>query len=119
SARDAAGRVPVQIARLRNDLSVPNASLDKIVQRAAALQRDVEQQLSASNTLSRAIEGFSALPTTDQHRQIDWAFDDAARTVDDVNRFLQKEVPALYSDLLRRNSWPPQPRPITPPVKKW
>ncbi len=34
----------------------------------------------------------SSGPTADQRRQLDWAFDDAARAVDALNRLLQTDT---------------------------
>src|SRR5206468_10932903 len=59
------------------------------VSRLSQVQADLVAQFNAVNNLSRAIEGYSGLPTADQRRQLDWAFDDAARAVDALNRVLQ------------------------------
>ena len=56
------------------------------------MQADLVTQFNAVNNLSRAIEGYSGLPTADQRRQIDWAFDDAARAVEAMNRVLQTDT---------------------------
>ena len=53
------------------------------------MKSDLIAQFNAVNTLSRAIEGYSGVPTADQSRQLDWAFDDAALAVDALNRLLQ------------------------------
>ena len=41
--------------------------------------------------LSRAIEGYSGLPTTDQRRQIDWVFQDVSATVESLNKLLRND----------------------------
>jgi hypothetical protein len=60
--------------------------------RLTQVMADLVAQFNAVNGLSRAIEGYSGLPTTDQRRQVDWAFDDAARAVDMLNNVLQAEA---------------------------
>jgi hypothetical protein len=60
-----------------------------------ALQKslaDLVAQSNAINSLSRAIEGYSGLPTADQYRQLDWAFEDAAKAVEALNRMLQTDT---------------------------
>jgi len=64
--------------------------------RLRALQGELTAETNTIGALSRAIEGFSALPTADQRRQIDWVFDDASKTVEALNETLQSngEKPA-------------------------
>ena len=59
------------------------------------MQSDLVAQFNAVSNLSRAIEGYSGLPTADQRRQLDWAFDDAARAVEALNRVLQTDTGGL------------------------
>ena len=59
------------------------------------LQAELSAHINAAGALSRAIEGYSALPTSDQRRQVEWLLDDAARTVGALNRILHTETPAL------------------------
>ena len=56
------------------------------------LQGDITAQLNTIATLTRAIEGYSGLPTADQHRQIGWAADDVARILTDLNRVLRTDT---------------------------
>jgi photosystem II stability/assembly factor-like uncharacterized protein len=60
--------------------------------RLTRAQADLVAQFNVVNNLSRAIEGYSGLPTADQRRQIDWAFEDAAKAVDAMNRVLQTDT---------------------------
>jgi len=60
--------------------------------RLTRVQADLVAQFNAVNNLSRAIEGYSGLPTADQRRQVDSAFDDAARAIDALNRVLQTDT---------------------------
>jgi hypothetical protein len=68
------------------------------------------------NALSRA--SFPSLPTTDQRRELDWAFEDVTQTVEDMNRLLQREMPALYTDLTKQETGPRRLPPITAPVHR-
>ena len=67
------------------------------------VQGAIASQLTAIGNLSRAIEGYSGVPTTDQHRQIGWAFDEVAKIVAEVNRLLRSDTAA-----------PPQPIHVPP-----
>jgi photosystem II stability/assembly factor-like uncharacterized protein len=60
--------------------------------RLTRVQSDLVAQFNTVNSLSRAIEGYSGLPTADQRRQLDSAFDDAARAIDALNRVLQTDT---------------------------
>jgi hypothetical protein len=56
--------------------------------RLAQLQGEITIELNTAGNLSRAIEGYSGLPTADQKRQVDWVVDDAAKTLQALNRVL-------------------------------
>jgi hypothetical protein len=60
--------------------------------RLTRVQADLVAQFNAVNSLSRAIEGYSGPPTTDQRRQLDWAFEDAARAIAAMNAVLQTDT---------------------------
>ena len=73
--------------------------------RLAQLQAEITAELNTASALSRAIEGYSGLPTSDQRRQIDWVFDDASKTIEALNQVLRTEMPAparLKADPARR-----------------
>ena len=57
--------------------------------RLRALQTEIGTAMTTIAFLFRSIEGYSGLPTADQRRQIDWAFDDAGKTVEALNDTLQ------------------------------
>ena len=61
--------------------------------RLGQLQSEIAAELNTASALSRAIEGYSGLPTSDQRRQIDWVRDDAAATVEALNQVLRTELP--------------------------
>jgi hypothetical protein len=60
----------------------------------ANLHADITSELNTAAALSRTIEGYSGLPTTDQRRQIDWLIDDASKTLDAVQRVSRTDAPA-------------------------
>jgi hypothetical protein len=60
--------------------------------RLTRVQADLVAQFNAVTSLSRAIEGYSGLPTADQRRQIDWAFDDAGTAIEAMNRVLNSDA---------------------------
>jgi photosystem II stability/assembly factor-like uncharacterized protein len=60
--------------------------------RLTQVQADLVAQFNTVTSLSRAIEGYSGLPTADQRRQIDWAFEDAGRAIEAMNRVLQTDT---------------------------
>jgi hypothetical protein len=53
---------------------------------ARSLQTQLAALINSASSLSRAIEGYSGAPTADQRRQIQWAFDDAARAIETLNK---------------------------------
>src|SRR5260370_23477588 len=57
--------------------------------RIAQLQSEITTELNTASSLSRAIESYSGLPTADQHRQLDWVFQDASATVESLNTILR------------------------------
>jgi len=73
-------------------VSLDKSSLAALPGDVARVQSDLVAQFNAVNNLSRAIEGYSGLPTADQRRQLDSAFDDATRAVDALNRVLQTDT---------------------------
>ncbi len=66
--------------------------------RLTRVQADLVAQFNAVNSLSRAIEGYSGLPTADQRRQLDWAFEDAARAIAAMNAVLQTDTAPSQTD---------------------
>jgi photosystem II stability/assembly factor-like uncharacterized protein len=116
AARTAARKVESETTAITKD--VGKGPLDKLAGDLTRLTTDVDRELNAANGLSRAIEAYSGLPTDDQRRQIDWAFEDAAKTIADLNRVLQSDAPAAYEDLLKKGLWPKKPQPIAVPAKR-
>jgi photosystem II stability/assembly factor-like uncharacterized protein len=118
AARSAARTAVAQAQAVRKDIGKPAPALDTLAERLTRLQTDLNAQMNTATGLSRAIEGFSGVATSDQTRQIDWVFDDAITSVNALNTALQTDAAAVYSDLLRQGTWPARQPPVTPPVKK-
>ncbi|MBZ5497000.1 MAG: hypothetical protein LAP85_11410 [Acidobacteriia bacterium] len=121
SARSAVQALVGQMDSIRKDLAAGGSGeaagrTDALAARLRQIGDDVSRELSVAGGLSRPIEGFSGLPTADQQRQADWAFEDATKTVDDLNRVIQAEIPGLYAQFARRE-WPNRIQPI-PPVRR-
>jgi hypothetical protein len=74
-------------------------------ERLRVLQTEMTGEMTTVNALSRSIEGYSGLPTADQRRQIEWVFDDAAKSVDALNETLQTdgERPARLMSIPKRH----------------
>jgi photosystem II stability/assembly factor-like uncharacterized protein len=116
AARTAARTVETQTAAIRKD--VGKGPLDQLASEISRVTADIDRELNAATGLSRAIEAYSGLPTADQRRQIDWAFEDATKTIDELNRLLQTDVPAAYGDLLKQGLWPKRPQPVAAPPRR-
>jgi len=89
AARAAAASATSQIDAMKRNGRSAGADAGS---RLSLLQADINSEINRINSLSRAIEGYSGLPTTDQRRQLDWAFEDASKTVEALNRVLQSDV---------------------------
>ncbi|MBI3494246.1 MAG: hypothetical protein HY047_21065 [Acidobacteria bacterium] len=72
--------------------------------RLSRAQTEINTQLGTTTNLSRAIEGYSGLPTAAQRRPLDWVFDDVSRIVATLNRALA--------------NLPSRPKPIVAPTKR-
>jgi photosystem II stability/assembly factor-like uncharacterized protein len=88
SARAAARTATGQVDALRNDGKTVKSTAGP---RLSQIQAEITSQLNTAAGVSRAIEGYSGLPTADQRLQIDWAFDDARKMIDELNGMLRSE----------------------------
>jgi hypothetical protein len=88
----ASSRTASRFAITRLDSLRASADGDRAIHtRVTQLQADITAELNTVSALSRAIEGYSGLPTTDQRRQMDWAYQDVSTTVEALNKLLQNE----------------------------
>ena len=85
AARGAAGPIDVQ----RRD---SKAGATETGARLTQIQSTIASQLTSIANLSRVIEGYSGVPTADQHRQVGSAFDEAAKIVSELNRLLRADT---------------------------
>ena len=100
---------------IKNDVNAAGSSdvakrIEAVAGRLPQMQGDINREFSSAGGLFRPIESFSSLPTADQQRQIDTTFEDATKTVTDLNRIIQVEIPGLYAQFAKQ-TWP---KPVTP-----
>ena len=91
----AAARLTVTAASSQSDARrrEGEAARENAGSRLARIRADITRELGTINNLSRAIEGYSGLPTADQKKELDWAFEDASKTIEAVNRLLRTDTP--------------------------
>ena len=88
----AAARTASRFAITRLDALKRADNSEKSLQtRVSQLQAEITAELTTASALSRAIEGYSGLPTADQRRQIDWVFHDVSTTVEMLNALLRND----------------------------
>ena len=122
-ARSAVRALAGQLADVKKDLgtaaaAAAAANVGKLASRAAEVQTDVDREFNTINGVGRAIEGFSGLPTADQRREIEWTFTDATASVQELNRLLQTDVPALEAELMKQSMWPRRVAPVALPARR-
>ena len=117
SARDTYQLVSTQIGTIRANLgpagdgsSVP---LDRVAAMALQVQGELTRTLTDAYNLESAIDGYQGLPTAQQLRELDWAWQDATAGVTALNRLIQRELPRLYDTVGGKYSEiPPAPLPV-------
>jgi photosystem II stability/assembly factor-like uncharacterized protein len=115
-ARTASRALAAQMNDIRKDLVAGGdagaaSRADSLAASIALVVGDVDRAFQAANGARGPIEGYSGLSTADQRRQVDWAFEDAAKAVADFNQLVGTEIPALYSQLAKRE-WPKRLQPL-------
>jgi hypothetical protein len=120
TALHAAQALSGQIDSIRKDLTseeaVTTKRVDDLAARIAQLPLEINREISAGGSLLRPIETYSGLPTGDQQRQVDWVFEDATKSVNDLNHMVQTEIPGLYTQIAKKE-WPNRIQPV-PPIRK-
>ncbi len=95
--------------------------VEQLAEKVSRVQREVEHQTRAVQDwrgLVDSIERYAGAPTAGQVRRLDWTFEGVTRIVEELNRILEAELPALYGELGTRGLWPaPAPR-ILPPARR-
>ena len=95
--------------------------VQQLAKRVSSLQGEVQHQtrvVEGERGLVDSIERYSGAPTADQVRRLDWTFESVSRIVEELNRIMEAELPALYEELGTRGPWlAPAPR-IAPPVRR-
>jgi hypothetical protein len=105
-ARDAVQALNSQIAAIRQYLNGAGESgrtalavLDRTAAGVPRAQNQVEQAITAANTVQNAIDGFAGLPTGAQLRQLDWAWEDALAGVAALNQVIREDMARVYTSL--------------------
>jgi photosystem II stability/assembly factor-like uncharacterized protein len=117
-ARKASRALGTQAETLKKAVGRQAAGLDALATHLSTIEREVNTEMNSTSSLSRAMEGYSGLPTADQTRQVDWIFEDATASVAALNAAIQTEAPAAYGELLKDGSLPARQQPIPAPVRK-
>jgi hypothetical protein len=91
------------------------APVDSLSQHVARLRVEIDRQIGVAGGLSRAIEGFSGLPTIDQVAQVEIVFQDAGKTVQELNRVIAIELPAVTTS--PDSQWK-APEAVRPPMRR-
>ncbi len=103
AAHVAARALGAQTADLKRDLAAGGAKTDSLVARVSRLQTSVDSSITATNTAVRPVEAWSGVATLDQRRQIDYALEDAGKTIADVNAVI-REITGMYASTGKK-SW--------------
>jgi hypothetical protein len=118
AARKASRTLGTQAETLKKAVGRQAAGLETLSAHLSKIEREVNAEMNAASSLSRAVDGYSGLPTADQKRQGDWVFEDATASVAALNTVIQTEAPAAYGELLKEGSLPARQQPIPAPVRK-
>ncbi|SPE34079.1 hypothetical protein SBA3_2090016 [Candidatus Sulfopaludibacter sp. SbA3] len=114
AAGSAAQSLALQTTEMRKlPASGELAALDKVSSAVTRLQVEISRAQQSAARLESVIDGYPGLPTAVQMRELDWAWEDAAKTVTELNRVLREDAPALYSP---GGAWKPIP-PVAVPAR--
>jgi hypothetical protein len=80
-------------------------------------QRRISSAISAASSVQGAIDGYEGLPTGDQLRELDWAWQEAGEAVAMLNRVIREDMPPVYRAVESSSKWP-EVRPVEAPVRK-
>ncbi len=112
SAREAAQALSIQLTPIRQYLNTAGDGgksalqiLDKVSPEITRLQGEIGRTLQMAARAQSAIDAYPGVPTAAQTRDLDWAWDDAAKSVTDLNRILHDEMAGVYSALAPGAAW--------------
>ncbi|MDR3699230.1 MAG: hypothetical protein P4L56_06310 [Candidatus Sulfopaludibacter sp.] len=112
SARDAAQALSIQLTPIRQYLNTAGEGgrgalqiLDKVSPEITHLQGEIGRTLQMAARAQSAIDAYPGVPTAAQTRELDWAWEDAAKAVTDLNRILRVEMAGVYSALSPGGAW--------------
>ncbi len=111
--RDAAQALATSLGSMRLSLSAAGdgaraalATADKLAPEVSRISGEVSRTLAAATRVEEAIDGFDGLPTAQQLRELDWAWEDATASVTALNKVIVHDMPAVYSALGDSTKWP-------------
>lgn len=94
-------------------------SFDKLVDQVGQVQRALDGQFNSVSGVGRAIDGFTGIPTPTQLRQIDWAYEDARKSIGELNQLSERDVPAMFGELTAQKTFPAAgPKVALPPPRR-
>ncbi len=112
SAREAAQALSMELTPIRQYLNTAGESgkgalliLEKVSPEIARLQAEIGRTQQMAARAQSAIDAYPGVPTEAQTRELDWAWDDAAKAVTDLNRILRDEMAGVYSALAPGSAW--------------
>ena len=95
--------------------------VEQLAKKVSSLQGGLRHEtrvVEGGRGLVDSIERYSGAPTADQVRRLDWTFESVSRIVEELNRIMETELPALYGELGTQGLWrAPAPR-ILPPARR-
>jgi hypothetical protein len=115
NARTTAQALVAQMDSIKKDVTAGGSNdatkrADDLAAHLNQILTDINREFSAAGGLIRPIESFSGLPSADQMRQVDWSFEDATKTVNELNSVIRAEIPGLYAQFAKQ----PWPKPVQP-----
>jgi hypothetical protein len=115
-ARNAVRKLRENVEAVQKQLdSNSKSSLDKLLAHITEVQRSLDTQFTTIGNISRAIDGFTGLPTAGQLRQVEWAYEDSTKGIEELNQISAREVPAAFNELTAQKIFPPVPQPVASP----
>jgi photosystem II stability/assembly factor-like uncharacterized protein len=112
-ARDAAQTLGQQLTAMAQYLSAAGdgsrsvlSSVDKVSPEVTRLSGEISRTLNAAGRVEEAIDGYDGLPTTQQLRELGWAWEDGTAAVTALNKLIERDMPPVYTALGNGVKWP-------------
>ena len=122
-ARDAAQTLSQQLTAMRQYLGAAGeggkaalAGVEKVAPEVSRIAGEIGRTLQAANRVEDAMDGYDGLPTAQQGRELEWAWEDGVAAVAALNKLLQHDMPPVYRALGDAVKWP-EVKPVAPPAR--